>query len=51
VVVILAMMTVADKVGAGPFNGLLVTAGVITSMLLDHYGVLKRHPSCSQCGA
>ncbi len=38
VVAILAMMTVAEKVGAGPFNGLLVTAGVVTSMMLDHYG-------------
>lgn len=29
----------ATKLGAGPFNGILVTAAVITSLLLDQFGL------------
>jgi transporter family-2 protein len=29
-----------DKIGAGSFNGLLITANLITSLLLDHMGWL-----------
>ena len=29
-----------DKVGAGPFNGLLITANLLTSLALDHFGWL-----------
>ncbi|WP_350223139.1 DMT family transporter [Escherichia coli] len=33
--------------GAAPFLGMLVTAGVITSILLDHFGWVgfERHPA------
>ncbi|NEU12372.1 DMT family transporter [Methylobacterium sp. BTF04] len=27
-----------DKVGAGPFNGLLITANILTSLAIDHFG-------------
>lgn len=29
-----------DKVGAGPFNGLLITANLLTSLAIDHFGWL-----------
>jgi transporter family-2 protein len=29
-----------DKVGAGPFNGLLITANILTSLAIDHFGWL-----------
>ncbi len=29
-----------DKVGAGAFNGLLITANLLTSVALDHFGWL-----------
>jgi len=28
------------KLGAGPFNGLLITANLIASLLIDHWGLL-----------
>ena len=35
-----------DKVGAGVFNGLLITANLLTAIMLDHFGWLgmKRTP-------
>ena len=35
-----------DKVGAGPFNGLLITANILTSLAIDHFGWLgmQAHP-------
>lgn len=33
-----AGLTLVQKVGAGPFVGLTVSAALITSLLLDHYG-------------
>lgn len=29
-----------DKVGAGLFNGLLITANLVTAIILDHFGWL-----------
>ena len=29
-----------DKVGAGPFNGLLITANILTSLAVDNFGWL-----------
>ncbi len=39
-------LTLVDKVGAGPFNGLLITANIVTSLALDHFGLLglTAHP-------
>jgi transporter family-2 protein len=38
---------VARQIGAAPFLGLLVTAGVATSILLDNFGWVgfERHPA------
>ena len=37
---LLAQPIAAQKIGAGPFIGLTVTASVILSVLIDHYGWL-----------
>lgn len=37
-VVVATQLLIATQIGAGPFFGLLVTAGVITSVVLDHFG-------------
>jgi transporter family-2 protein len=37
-VYVLAMIFVADKVGAAAFTGLTVTAAIVTSIALDHFG-------------
>ncbi len=39
-VFLLAQPVAAQKMGAGPFIGLTVTASVILSVLIDHYGWL-----------
>lgn len=36
--VVIAQLLIARQIGAGAFLGLLVTAGVVTSILLDHFG-------------
>ena len=44
--IILAQFVVARQIGAAPFLGLLVTAGVLASIVLDHFGWVgfDRHP-------
>jgi transporter family-2 protein len=39
-------LTMVDKVGAGPFNGLIITANILASIAIDHYGFLNMpaHP-------
>ena len=37
---IIAMLYVTDKVGAGTFTALTVTAAIVTTVLLDHFGWL-----------
>ena len=46
-VFIYAMLATAQKVGAGVFTGLTVTATLITSVALDHFGALgvDKHPA------
>ena len=39
-VVLLAQPVAAQKLGAAPFIGLTVTAGVVASVLFDHFGLL-----------
>ena len=34
-----AGLTLVNKVGAGPFVGITVTAALITSLLVDHFGI------------
>lgn len=45
-VAVFAGLAFVDKVGAGPFNGLLITANILTSLALDHFGWLglSAHP-------
>ena len=31
-------LTLVDKVGAGPFNGLIITANILTSLCIDQFG-------------
>jgi transporter family-2 protein len=42
---IVAMLYATDKVGAGVFTGITVTAAIVTSVVLDHFGWLglKEH--------
>ena len=42
---VLASIFFAEKLGGGVFIGLTVTAGVITSVVMDHYGLVgfKQH--------
>jgi len=41
-----AGLTLVNKVGAGPFVGLTVTAALITSLVVDHFGWFRmaHHP-------
>jgi transporter family-2 protein len=43
---VFAGLTLVSKVGAGPFVGFTVTAALITSLLVDHFGLLHMpaHP-------
>jgi transporter family-2 protein len=39
-VAVFAGLLFVDKVGAGAFNGLLITANLFTSIAIDHFGWL-----------
>lgn len=41
-----AGLTLVNKVGAGPFMGFTVTASLIASLLIDHFGLFRmdQHP-------
>ncbi|MEE7490882.1 DMT family transporter [Methylobacterium oryzae CBMB20] len=43
--VVLAQLYISEKVGAAPFLGCVITAGVVGSIILDHYGLVgfERH--------
>jgi transporter family-2 protein len=45
--IVVTQLMVARQIGAAPFLGMLVTAGVATSILLDHFGWVgfERHPA------
>ncbi|MCJ2136225.1 DMT family transporter [Methylobacterium sp. J-026] len=45
--VVLAQLYVSEQVGAAPFLGCVITAGVIGSIALDHYGLVgfERRPA------
>jgi len=34
-------LTMVDKIGAGPLNGMVITANIIASICIDHFGLLK----------
>jgi len=39
-----AGLTLVNKVGAGPFTGLTVTAALIASLAIDHFGWFRMQP-------
>ncbi len=39
-----AGLTLVNKVGAGPFMGFTVTAALITSLVIDHFGWFRMDP-------
>jgi transporter family-2 protein len=39
-----AGLTLVNKVGAGPFTGLTVTAALLMSLLIDHFGWFRMQP-------
>lgn len=45
--IVIVQLLIARQVGAGAFLGLLVTAGVVTSIILDHFGLVgfQEHPA------
>jgi len=48
-VIVLAQLYVSEKLGAAPFLGCVVTAGVVGSIVLDHYGLVgfdRHRASC-----
>ncbi|WP_336946034.1 DMT family transporter [Asaia sp. HN010] len=40
-VAVFAGLLLIQKLGAGPVNGLTITANLITSLLIDHFGLLR----------
>ena len=40
-----AMLTQTHRMGSGAFTGTLVTATIVTSLVLDHFGVLGLEPT------
>ena len=45
--IVVTQLLVAREIGAAPFLGVIVTAGVVTSILLDHFGLIgfEVHPA------
>ncbi|BAT18747.1 DMT family transporter [Asaia bogorensis] len=40
-VAVFAGLLLIQKLGAGPVNGLTITANLVTSLLIDHFGLLR----------
>ncbi len=45
--VLASQLWVAREIGAGPFMGIVVTAAVVASLVLDHFGLVgfEEHPA------
>ena len=45
--IIASQLFVSERIGAGRFVGVVVTAGIVTSIALDHYALVgfERHPA------
>ena len=45
-VAVYAGLTLVTTIGAGPFNGLTITANILASIAIDHFGLLRMevHP-------
>ena len=42
--VVIAQLYLADSLGAAPFLGVVVTGGVVASIILDHFGLVGFKP-------
>lgn len=40
-VAVYAGLTLVTKIGAGPFNGLTITANILASLAIDNFGLLR----------
>jgi bacterial/archaeal transporter family-2 protein len=40
-IAVYAGLTMVDKIGAGPFNGMIITANICASLAIDHFGLLN----------
>jgi bacterial/archaeal transporter family-2 protein len=40
-VAVFAGLVFIDKIGAGPVNGLIITANLLTSLAIDHFGLMN----------
>jgi len=40
-VAVVAGLLFVDKVGAGPLNGLIITANLLASLAIDHFGLMN----------
>ena len=40
-VAVFAGLALIDKMGAGPVNGLIITANILTSLAIDHFGLMN----------
>jgi transporter family-2 protein len=40
-VAVIAGLMFADKIGAGPLNGLIITANILASLAIDHFGLMN----------
>jgi transporter family-2 protein len=40
-VAVIAGLLFVDKIGAGPFNGLVITANILASIAIDHFGLMN----------
>jgi transporter family-2 protein len=40
-VAVFAGLALIDKIGAGPVNGLIITANLLTSLAIDHFGLMN----------
>lgn len=49
-VLALAQLYVSKRIGAAPFLGIIVTTGVATSILLDHFGLVGFKPHAANLG-
>ena len=40
-VAVFAGLALIDKIGAGPVNGLIITANLLASLAIDHFGLMN----------
>ncbi len=49
-VAVFAGLLFADKIGAGPLNGLVITANILASLAIDHFGLMGVPPHAINSG-